>query len=277
MSVARRTGRSPSRRPGAPSYDRGMNALSAIDRPCRFRCPALSASLIAGLLAGPGMLAATPAQGYVTWHSSLESWQAATVDDVVAVTFSEPLWPLNQALAGTWTTGGVAFTGFAGMPFPNIWVSTAPSSLGMGNWMVANGDENIDIDPLDTPTAMALDATANQFGPATVRVYDTAGNQIGLLQIATGTHRFVGIVSNVPIGKLNFTSVLGAVTDTGFDTVRLAERALPVGDLDADGDVDGADLGLLIANWGGSGTSDLDCDGTVDGADLGLLISAWTG
>ena len=51
-----------------------------------------------------------------------------------------------------------------------------------------------------------------------------------------------------------------------------------VGDLNGDGAVNGADLGLLIAQWGTPGPqADLNGDGTVNGADLGLLIAAWTG
>jgi hypothetical protein len=42
-----------------------------------------------------------------------------------------------------------------------------------------------------------------------------------------------------------------------------------------DGLVDGADLGALVGNWGGTGAGDLDESGAVDGADLGLLLSAW--
>lgn len=49
------------------------------------------------------------------------------------------------------------------------------------------------------------------------------------------------------------------------------------GDLDGDGLVNGADLGLLLAGWGESGSTDLDDDGTTNGADLGLLLAAWTG
>jgi len=255
----------------------GMNTAVNLDPRWRSPTRTLSALLIAGVLVVPGMLIARSAHAYVTWYGSLAGWQEATDDDVVAVTFSEPLWPLNQALAGTWTTGGIAITGLAGTPFPNIWVSTAPSPMGMGNWMVSNGDENIDIVPLASPTALALNAASNQFGPATIRVFDTSDNEIGLLQIPIATNRFVGIVSVVPIGKLNFSSVQGAVTDTGFDTIRLADRSLLVGDLDGDGDVDGADLGLLVADWGGFGPADLDCDGIVGGGDLGLLIAAWTG
>ena len=46
-------------------------------------------------------------------------------------------------------------------------------------------------------------------------------------------------------------------------------------DLNGDGVIDGADLGLLLANFGSSGLGDIDCDGDVDGADLGLLLAAW--
>lgn len=49
------------------------------------------------------------------------------------------------------------------------------------------------------------------------------------------------------------------------------------GDIDGNGEVDGADLGLLLGAWGGTGPADLDGSGTVDGADLGLLLGAWSG
>jgi hypothetical protein len=46
-------------------------------------------------------------------------------------------------------------------------------------------------------------------------------------------------------------------------------------DLNGDRIVDGADLGLLLGNWGGSGIGDINQDGTVNGADLGLLLGAY--
>lgn len=46
-------------------------------------------------------------------------------------------------------------------------------------------------------------------------------------------------------------------------------------DLDGNGVVDGADVGVLLAGWGGAGSADLDGSGAVDGADLGVLISSW--
>ncbi len=50
----------------------------------------------------------------------------------------------------------------------------------------------------------------------------------------------------------------------------------PRPDLDGDGDVDGADLGLLLARWGTNDPgADLDSDGQVAGGDLGLLLASW--
>ncbi len=51
-------------------------------------------------------------------------------------------------------------------------------------------------------------------------------------------------------------------------------------DINLDGVVDGADLGLLLAAWGtcpdaASCVADLNGSGTVDGADLGLLLANW--
>jgi hypothetical protein len=49
-----------------------------------------------------------------------------------------------------------------------------------------------------------------------------------------------------------------------------------IGDLNGDGLVNGADLGVLLGNWGTAG-GDLNADGTTDGADLGVLLGNWTG
>lgn len=42
-----------------------------------------------------------------------------------------------------------------------------------------------------------------------------------------------------------------------------------------DGTVNGADLGLLLSNWGIAGAGDLNGDGVVNGTDLGILLGSW--
>jgi YVTN family beta-propeller protein len=48
-----------------------------------------------------------------------------------------------------------------------------------------------------------------------------------------------------------------------------------VADLTGDGQVGGADLGILLGSWGGAGAGDLNSDGTIDGQDLGAMLGAW--
>lgn len=53
-----------------------------------------------------------------------------------------------------------------------------------------------------------------------------------------------------------------------------------VGDLDGDGIIDGADLGILLTGWGECDPEvpclgDLDGDGMVDGSDIGTQLANW--
>jgi hypothetical protein len=51
-----------------------------------------------------------------------------------------------------------------------------------------------------------------------------------------------------------------------------------VGDLSGDGQISGADLGLILGSWGATGNclaADLDRNGIVNGADLGLVLGMW--
>jgi len=73
----------------------------------------------------------------------------------------------------------------------------------------------------------------------------------------------------------------GSVVEAGIDNLRVFGLECDdtiVGDLNGDGAVNGADLGLLIAVWGtNDAAADLNADGLVNGGDLGLLVAAWTG
>ena len=53
------------------------------------------------------------------------------------------------------------------------------------------------------------------------------------------------------------------------------EEILCPGDLNGDHVVDGADIGLLLGQWGSDGTADFNSSGEVDGADLGVMLGSW--
>ena len=49
------------------------------------------------------------------------------------------------------------------------------------------------------------------------------------------------------------------------------------GDINLDGQVDGADLALLLAAWGGDDAmADLNGDGVVNGADMAVILANWS-
>lgn len=46
-------------------------------------------------------------------------------------------------------------------------------------------------------------------------------------------------------------------------------------DLNNDGTVGGADIALVLGQWGGAGSADLSGDGVVGGADIAIVLGAW--
>lgn len=69
----------------------------------------------------------------------------------------------------------------------------------------------------------------------------------------------------------------GSVVEAGVDFVRVLVTACPSRpeDLDGNGEVNAADLAIILNNWGGSGAGDLDGDGSVGAADLSAVLNAW--
>ena len=80
-------------------------------------------------------------------------------------------------------------------------------------------------------------------------------------------------------GQLVSSARWGAGLRAGIILGNRVEQVLPcLGDLNADRVLDGADIGLLLDQWGvttGLNVADINRDGVVNGADLGLLLSFW--
>ncbi len=85
-----------------------------------------------------------------------------------------------------------------------------------------------------------------------------------------------GGATGVYVGRSQGTGLVDiSVSDFTITLPNECEDPGIVGDLNGDGVVDGADLGILLNNWGGDGVGDLNGDGVVDGADLGILLNNW--
>jgi len=69
-----------------------------------------------------------------------------------------------------------------------------------------------------------------------------------------------------------------STTEAGIDDFSITAITCEnpcIGDLDANAVVNGADLGMLLSQWGTAGSGDLDGNGTVSGSDLGQLLARW--
>jgi hypothetical protein len=87
---------------------------------------------------------------------------------------------------------------------------------------------------------------------------------------------FVTPTANMKLRFLARDLANGSVVEAAVDDVQVINYDCSVAaDINRDGKVDGADLGLLLSGWGQAGATDLNQDGATNGADLGSLLSAW--
>ena len=59
------------------------------------------------------------------------------------------------------------------------------------------------------------------------------------------------------------------------DNMNVTPMPTPPGDLNGDGHIDGADLGILLSAWGTLDLGDLNDSGPMDGSGLVVLLSRW--
>lgn len=81
------------------------------------------------------------------------------------------------------------------------------------------------------------------------------------LDISADGNTFVGVARNA---------------SSTFAFAVLLDEPCPA-DLDGNGEVDAADLGILLGSWGGHGEADLDGNATVDAGDLAIMLGGWGG
>jgi len=153
----------------------------------------------------------------------------------------------------------------------DITVSSNPINLG-------GGLEGIAYIKVPIPGFAADSVLICDYSSGQVTAYEIDGNGD---PIPATTRLFIGGLTGAegaaidPVtGDLFFSTFGGG--DRVLRVSRFSVTACPA-DLNRDGAVDGADLGLLLNAWGGSAgePADLNADRVVDAADLGLLLAAW--
>jgi len=164
------------------------------------------------------------------------------------------------AFLGRWDKGGVS-NGFWGLRQPWVMRRSADGT----RLLVSNSQGSTTIHSYDVESGLFLRTFY-------VLAADIAG--------ATG---FVELPPSPLDCNLNLIPdtcdlLAGRSADVNGNGVPDECESLAVPDLNGDGEVDGADLGQLLAAWGpcaGACPEDLDGDGSVGGGDLGVLLAAW--
>ncbi len=133
-----------------------------------------------------------------------------------------------------------------------------------------------------TPAAVAMTGTiAFTKSGVTVTSQGSVNETVPVLAPPPLVNQPFDLPTVLPAGSvahllMNGTFSDGTSTTTASSSiVALGTPVARFGDLNGDGVVSGADLGLLLGAWGGAGPGDLNGDGTVTGSDLGLLLGAW--
>ena len=167
------------------------------------------------------------------------------------------------------------------LPWFPISVGHSPSQLAAGD---IDGDGDIDFAVLvempDGGAAIELFRNTS-FSDYSFITFD----MIGHADVGPGVPREFRLADLTGDGRLDVVAVVSP-TASGFSqaptTVRVFGVVVPQrpcdSDLNLDSAVNGEDLAVLLATWGGEGSEmrgDINRDGSVDGKDLALLLASW--
>lgn len=167
-----------------------------------------------------------------------------------------------------------------------IWETPASAPVDLAVLDDSQGDEG-----LVGEGSRANKITTPEFGPTVaVGTSSAEGEAVRWVHLGAGdwrTDRLADLVSpRAPWNLIEATDIsddgwivgVASSTDPGT-TERHAVLLRPIvcrGDLNWDGEVDGADLAVLLSGWGAmSAQGDINHDDEVDGADLAILLGNW--
>jgi hypothetical protein len=132
------------------------------------------------------------------------------------------------------------------------------SACNTGTSVTASSIHNLKIDVLNSAGTVVSTTDVNSLGQAEV---------LSNYEFTTAGTYYLRVAPVTTTNDLQLYSANLTITPV---------PALPA-DLNGDGAVNAADLGVLLAAWGSSlDLADINNDGIVDGNDLGLMLSSWT-
>ncbi len=159
------------------------------------------------------------------------------------------------------------------------------SIAGDGDWSTLLGENPPDVHLLTPNNAQSFPAGASILFHASgwdledQYMADTAFAWTSSLDGAIGSGRQL-LVASLSVGShtvtLRGTDASGLFVEKSVP-LTVTSRVLFNPDISGDGFINGADLTILLGNWGGSGLGDIDFDGVVSGDDLTFLLTGWNG
>jgi hypothetical protein len=177
------------------------------------------------------------------------------------------------------------FEGLGGGAFrPGVAASVGGTPRG-----VAAGDFDNDVfdaqagHVIDGDVDIAVLITDEKGDPSLTLFRNDSTNEQIVLSIILGAEELIGLPSALTSSDADGDGIVDLLfvgtgeEGGGFVSVVQAVPVQCPGDFGGDGNVDGSDVGALLAAWGPAdgGPYDLTGDGLVDGLDLSLLLAAW--
>lgn len=163
------------------------------------------------------------ARGTIITFDDLDAFEAATDTQVV------------EDFEG-WSSGGHGVTDLNGIHFTGSLYVCAPScgNFGMGatqsKVLTSNGDENFTLSFMEPVYQLGLDTYINAYGDGYLAVYDSLGDFVATYTISHDYREvgFFGLISDIGISAVNWTSTAGGSVNTGIDNIRLASGSVSV-------------------------------------------------
>jgi len=120
---------------------------------------------------------------------------------------------------------------------------------------------------------------SNNGGTSWVTMQNISNSTTSWVQYSWRLADFVPLTQNMRVRfRAQDTDPQSLVEAAVDDVVIVGFGCTPVvpGDLNGDGIVNGADLAIVLGNWGLPGVGDANGDGTTDGADIAIVLGNWS-